>query len=188
MKVQPYKLGSWTIGDHWVEHRYPDAWDLQRTTGPDRLVLAPAERQIDLILDLLRSLPAPFGVLYVLVTSRLGNTTARRQTPTPMQLRDAAGFLREFEEFFERDGRHHVWVTSLSSQSTIVYDNHNIVYAYGPLEHFVGRAEARGLTRRAVEIPAPHHHCFNPEYDDAEAALLECFDWIEFPLQPGDDP
>lgn len=188
MKVQPYKLGSLAPDNRWVEHRYPDAWDLQRTTGPDRLVLAPAERQIDLILDLLRPLPAPFGVLHVLVVSRCGNAAARRQEPAPMQLRDVAGFLREFEEFFERDGRHHVWVTSLPSQITIVYDNHNIVYAYGPLEQFVGHAEARGLARRAIEIPVPHHHCFNSEYDDAEAALLARFDWLEFPLQPGDDP
>ncbi|WP_437977593.1 hypothetical protein WMF11_12160 [Sorangium sp. So ce295] len=151
-------------------------------------MLAPAERQIDLILDLLRPLPAPFGVLHVLLVSRCGNAAARRQEPAPMQLRDVAGFLREFEEFFERDGRHHVWVTSLPSQSTIVYDNHNLVYAYGPLEQFIGRAEARGLARRAIEIPVPHHHCFNLEYDDAEAALLDRFDWLEFPLQPGDDP
>lgn len=183
-----YKLGSLAPSGDWVEHRYPDAWDRQRTTGPDRLVLAPAERQIDLILDLLRPLPAPFGILHVLVASRCGNATARRQAPDPTPLRDVAGFLREFEEFFERDGRHHVWVTSLPSQSTIVYDNHNIIHVYGSLEQFVGLAEMRGLERRAIEIPSPHHHCFNLEYDDEEVALLDHFDWIEFPLQPGDDP
>jgi hypothetical protein len=186
--TQPYKLGVLAPGGDWVEHRYQDAWDRQRTTGPDRLVLAPAERQVDLILDLLRPLPGPFGILHVLVASRRGNATARRQAPDPMELRDVAGFLREFEDFFERDGRHHIWATSLPSQSTVVYDNHNLIYAYGPLEQFVGLAEMRGLHARAIEIPAPHQHCFNLEYDHAEAALLEHFDWIEFPLEPSDDP
>ncbi|MFT3764577.1 MAG: hypothetical protein QM820_03530 [Minicystis sp.] len=151
-------------------------------------MLAPAERQIDLILDLLRPLPAPFGILHVLLASRRGNAAARRQAPDPMELRDVAGFLRAFEAFFERDGRHHVWVTSLPSESTIVYDNHDLIYAYGPLERFIGLAEVRGLTRRPIQIPAPHQHCFNVEYDGAEAALLDHFEWMEFPLDPGDDP
>jgi hypothetical protein len=81
-----------------------------------------------------------------------------------------------------------VWVTSFPLQSTIVYDNHDLLYAYGPLERFSAIAEKRGMSRGDVHIPAPHEHRYNPEFDAAEVNLIEHFEWQEHPLQPGDDP
>jgi hypothetical protein len=52
----------------------------------------------------------------------------------------------------------------------------------------VSVAEAKGLVRGDVAIPAPHAHGYNPELDGAEAELLGRIEWIESPLAPDDDP
>lgn len=59
------------------------------------------------------------------------------------------GFLREFRAYFESDGRHHIWVSSLQASAlqasaTLVYDQHDVIYAYGPLESLQGYCRVRG--------------------------------------------
>ena len=86
----------------------------------------------------------------------------------------------------ERDGRHHIWVMSLPAKSTLVYDNHNVIYAYGPIADFQTGLEVAGLKGGEVRLPVPHHHRYNAEFDDVERGILKHWDWRVFPLQPGD--
>ena len=96
-------------------------------------------------------------------------------------------FLLEFREYFETDGRHHVWVMSVPESSTLVYDQHNVIYAYGPLQEFTEILNESGLQRGTVRFPSPHSHNYNPENDDAEERLLQRWEWLESPLLPDDD-
>ena len=170
-------------------YQYPGLWDMEPTTGPSRMVLAPAAGHVDLLLDLSRRLDEPFGVLYVLLLSRLGVAEpGRYQGPVPLDRAVMESFLEEFRDFFEGDGRHHVWVTSLNDQSTLVYDNHNVIYAYGPLDRYEQVVRAHGLSRAPVRFPVPHMHSYLPEFDQEEARVLRHWEWTQFPLQPDDDP
>ena len=96
-------------------------------------------------------------------------------------------FLLEFKEYFESDGRHHLWVKSLPEWSTLVYDQHNVIYAYGRLQEFTEILKDNGFQKGSVSFPVPHSHNYNPENDDAEERLLQHWAWLESPLLPDDD-
>jgi hypothetical protein len=131
----------------------------------------------------------PFGVLYVLLLSRKRVAEpGRYQSPVPLDRLVMESFFETFREFFEGDGRHHVWVTSLADESTIVYHHHNVLYAYGPLDRFEALADAHDLRRGEVRYPMPHMHSYLPDFDNEETRILEYWQWKRFPLQADDDP
>jgi hypothetical protein len=165
---------------------YPNTWKQERTTGADRLVIAPSSRHIDLIRKLIQVLPEPFGLLYVLATPRRGES-GRYQSPEPSSRGEVESFLWEFKDFFQGDGRHHIWITSLPSNSTIVYDNHDILYAYGPLEHYKRILTAEGLSEGDVPDPIPHTHHFNVQFDQSQQDVLAYWDWVHYPLTDRDE-
>jgi hypothetical protein len=185
--MKQHKFSSLVGGSEWVPHRYGNSWDIEQTTGPQRLVIGPSDNYVDLLIKLTRVLPEPFGILYVLLVSRRENRPARYQCPYPCSRSEMESFLLEFKEYFESDGRHHVWVTSLPQSSTLVYDQHNVIYAYGPLEEFTKILQENGLQRGTVDFPVPHSHNYNPENDDEEARLLQHWAWVGSPLLEDDD-
>lgn len=77
---------------------------------------------------------------------------------------------------------------STDSSSILVYDNHNVIYAYGPLDAFERILLAQGLARAEnVAFPVPHMHRYNVEFDEQAKSLLSYWNWIHFPLQESDD-
>src|SRR5947208_3394735 len=79
---------------------YPNLFDVQEIKGPQRIVLAPAARHIDLLLALLAELAEPFGILYVLLLSRLGKAEpGRYQSPQPVGRIILNNSVRDFETF-----------------------------------------------------------------------------------------
>lgn len=170
------------------EFTHPDVW--QREEYPDwsRLTIGVRDQEIPLILDLSSSLPGPFGVLYVLLTSRCGREPGRYQSPYPIPHEDLKLFLYTFQNYFEQDGRHDLWVTSVGGEGQLVFDNHNVVYAYGPMDEYERRLRLRGLEPGEVRHPSPHTHNYHLEFDSDEDDLMEHWEWIHFPLDPSDDP
>lgn len=181
-----HKLG--VIRDSQDEpHAHADTWDLQETVGPRRLVIAPSGGHVALMLELAGCLKGPFWLLYVLLVSRRGRDPGRYQRPFPAEPAALRSILEEFRDFLELDGRHHLWILSAAGKGTLVYDHHNLLYAYGPLEGYEEVLLRRGFRRDPVSIPAPHTHNYHPEFDDDEDRLLRRWDWKRTPLQDGDD-
>ena len=184
--TEAYKLGT-LVGSDFVPHRFFNTWDVETTTGPDRIVVGPTSRHVELMIHLAKGLPEPFGILYVLLVSRKGHEPARYQCPYPCPRNEMEGFLESFKVFFECDGRHHIWVTSLPESSTLVYDQHNIIYAYGPLNQFEEVLKKEGLERGAVSLPVPHSHNYNQQFDQEEQRLFDYWNWLKSPLMETDD-
>ena len=167
---------------------YPNIWEIEQTAGPQRLVIAPAAQHIDLLIELVRLLPEPFGMLYVLVVPRgHSGEPGRYQSAQPCDRDELEAFLRHFQTYFESDARQHLWLFSLPSRAQLIYDNHNVIYAYGPLDEFKRVIVAKGLTEGKVEFPAPHAHHYHAEFDEAERQVMQYWEWIHFPLQEGDE-
>ena len=183
MKAEKF---SSLVGSDFVSHTYPNSWAKQQTTGPQRLIIAPSSNHGDLLKDLLSLLPAPFGVLYVLLVSRCDNELGRYQSALPCGRDELESFLEEFKEYFEGDGRHHIWITSIPAAATVVYDQHNVIYAYGPLEEFERVLLRRGLEEGEVNFPAPHAHNYHPEFDVFEQKVLDYWEWRRLPLESDD--
>jgi hypothetical protein len=153
-------------------------------------VVAPSRGQhVDALLDLARCLREPFGVLYVLLLSRTGeHVPGRYQSDVPASRAEVELFVHRFRDYLEGDGRHHLWLMSLPDEATLVYDNHDLLYGYGPLVRYQAALSDRGFSEGSTAIPAPHQHRYNEEYDGAERDLMAYWDWRRFPLQPDDDP
>ncbi len=173
--------------DSAVEFTHPDVWQREDHDGWSRLVVGARQSEIPLILELCRDFAGRFAVLYVLVGSRLGRS-GRFQSPEPISYDDLELFLYTHQEFFEQDGRHHLWVVSASGEGQLVFDNHNKIYAYGDLDRYETRLLSMGFRSGSVDNPSPHGHNYHPEFDSAEDEVLKYWDWLEFPLEPDDDP
>lgn len=150
-----------TGGD--IAFHYPDLWERETTTGPERIVAAPAANHVDLLITLSRVLPEPFGILYVLLVPRTDYKPGRYQSPAPLTRGEMEGFLTDYCAFLEGDGRHHLWVASLPSQATLVYDQHNVIYAYGPLPEYETVLRQQGLHEGEVRFPVPHSHHYHSQ-------------------------
>ena len=184
--MTPFKFGT-RQGENQVPFSYPNVWEQGHTTGPDRLLIAPASGHVALLRKLADVLPEPFGILYVLVVPRGGGEPGRYQSLYPCSRAEVDAFLTRFEAFFERDGRHHVWLLSLPASATLVYDNHNVRYAYGPLDEFKPILERAGLREGEIRFPDPHSHNYHAEFDGEEAAVMAYDEWRHFPLKEQDD-
>lgn len=173
-----------------TRHRHAHVWRRQRTNdGRERLVITPNRDAIGLMAALSRYLPEPLGALYVLLVSRRrAHETGRYQQEEAFHRREEAEmFLREYQEFFENDARHTIWLLSRTAgQARLVYDRHDVLYAYGPLEEFADALGRLGLRQAEsddeVAIPAAHTHHYHAEYDVMEMDLLARRAWLPFPL------
>lgn len=156
--------------------------------GQRRIVIDTSAGHVDLLVKLSAEMDGPWFVLYVLLVSHRGFRAGRYQSPLFEDREALVSFLRSFEAYFENDGRHHVWVARPSGDGCLVYDNHNIIYAYGPLERFQKVLLERGLSEGNVDQSSPHAHRFEAEYDGDEERLMAELDWQWFPLGANDDP
>jgi hypothetical protein len=180
-----YKFG-W-IPDNERRYEYQDVFAIEKTPRLERLVIAPTANQVSLMIELLRVMPEPYGILYVLVVPRSEAEAGRYQAANFKSRNETEDFLRRFKDFFENDGRHHIWIASPPSPDTLVYDRHNVIYAYGRLPEFETIALNRGLSKAEdVKFPSPHTHNYNAAFDRDEEDLLRHWPWVRSPLRDND--
>lgn len=142
--------------------------------------------QVDLLLQLTRNLNPPYFILYVLTVSRLGNELGRYQS-TLLETKDQLSeFLLTFKDYFETDGRHHVWIGAIDDSGLLVYDQHNVIFAYGGSSGYLGVLKNNGFKEQAFLYPAPHAHNYHFENDKYEDQILNNYDWQMFPIQESD--
>lgn len=126
------------VHDEEIRHEYGNLYFAQPCGDGHRLVIGPSIDHVDLLIELAGELQGnPWFVLYVLLVPRRGNREPGRYQSEPFtEFASLASFLQSFRAFFEGDGRHHIWVGSASNDGTLVYDQHNVIFAYGPLAKF----------------------------------------------------
>lgn len=168
-----------------INHR--DRYEFEQTTGPMRLKLGPSSGHVSLMKALLAELDEPFTILYILDPSRTEAQVGRYQSPMDLDRFAVYSFLDEYSEYFEQDGRHEIWVYSETQQATLVYDRHEIIYAYGPLDRFERVAKARGLLPGPVQVTAPHCHHYHNQFDDHQDRVMAHFEWIHSELREEDE-
>lgn len=181
-----YKFG-------WVpkeEHRYeyPNVFAFEQTSGAGRLVIAPSANHVSILIDLLQFMSEPLGILYVLVVPRGGSEPGRYESTSPVSKQQAVELLKRFTNYLESDGRHGIWVASMSSGDLLVYDRHNVIYAYGRLPEYENVLAGCGLTKvESVRFPSPHAHRYHAVFDQDERNLVRYWDWKRSPLRDSDE-
>jgi hypothetical protein len=148
-------------------YQYGNFWARQKTSGPNRLVIATSTRHADLLFQLATVMNEPYGLLYVLQVPRNDiHAEGRYQNPEPISRVELGSFLQKFGDFLENEGRHHLWIMSIDKSANLVYDRHNVFYAYGPLELFEGILFRNNVQKTdEVLFPDPHVHHYNPQLD-----------------------
>ena len=181
-----YKFGALTEGDG-VKHYYGNIYTHEVNPEWSRVVIGPNGDQIALMLDIAKEWEGPYRILYVLVIPLSDDDCARYQAPKPCYFTELERFAHTFREFFEGDGRHHLWFADSASDAQLVYDRHDIIYSYGKDEAVIALLEDRGFGDGELKIPDPHVHCYNEEFEEQADAIMRYFDWKKSPLQEGHD-
>ena len=178
-----YKFGNGAAKD--LPSVYADVWAREPMSGTERLTIAPSTNHVGLLKDLLDALPEPMWLLSVLVVPRGEGEAGRYQSPEPLSREEVTQLLAGFKDFLERDGRQNVWIRAASGTAMLVYDRHNLIYAYGDLTGFVSILTRHGLTEvpaDSITVPDPHSHHYHAAFDSEAGRLLGSLAWNRTPL------
>ena len=181
-----YKL-SVQVGNDWVEHSHNPVF---KTQGADnearRLVAGVPKGDSSVFRALVNQLTPPYFFLYVLHTSRGEGEPGRYQSPA-LERDEFNAFLDLYSSFWSGDGRHDVWAHSPSENATVVWDRHNLIFAYGPLDRFASALRSMGFEEGNPNSSFPHQHHYRQEFDDDATAILSAINWSRSPLCPSDE-
>lgn len=100
---------------------------------------------------------------------------------------ELATFLDRFGPFLGSDRRHEFWIKAGEGPDLLVYDPHEIVFAYGDLDRFERALLAEGYVPGEVSIPVPHMHYYHAENDADTESLLASRLWTYFALTADDE-
>lgn len=175
-----HRLGH-LIDNDWVAHSHAPVFELSQ-----RLVAGVPGSDPAVIEALLECLEPPYFLLYVLHTPRGEGSPGRYQSPA-LSLTDVRGFLHRFGALLRGDGRYDLWVHSPVENATLVWDRHNLLYGYGPLDRYAAKLLALGFVAGTPDIPSPHEHYYRAALDMLAAELIAAFDWTHTPLRPEDE-
>ena len=135
---------------------------------------------------LLSALDEPYWILYLHLVSRTENEAGRYQSDAPWNRDTLERFLDEYRDLLQTDGRCDLWIKSLEGPGLLVYDRHEIVFAYGDLHRFQMILDVEGYTPGEVTIPFPHQHPYRSVNDAAQRRLFAAFEWTRYPLAEAD--
>ncbi|MGG2064144.1 hypothetical protein [Bacillus sp. S14(2024)] len=181
--VELWKISK--IGDRKFE--YNNTWEIEEFPDFKRVVVAPKENHVNLMLDLAKMFQGPYGILYDLKVPRVSTHEAGRyQSPDVVSFKEVETYCLQFKSYFETDARHDIWIARVGEterKEMIVYDQHNIIYVYGDVEQICKLLNNRGFTEGEVDIPVPHVHSYHDYNDQYETDMLNYHNWIHFPIQ-----
>jgi len=109
-----FKIGT-RYGPDDVELRYGNVYQCQDYPQWSRTAIGADANQIPLMLEMAKSWPGPYGLLYVLVLSRRGHARARYQCPRPCGYNELESFAHQFRQYLEKDARHNLWIKDVGS-------------------------------------------------------------------------
>ena len=170
-------------------HKYGNLFFRQPCGKTERLVIGPDSNHVDLLIELSGKLKGhPWYILYVLLIPRRNNRPPGRYASPPLDTHEKlSAVLYDFKAFFETDGRHHIWIGSGADDGLLIYDQHNVIFAYGPMDSFENILNTYGFKRQDFWFPSPHAHSYLSTNDAEEERLMAQMHWEYFPLQESDE-
>lgn len=181
-----HKLSHQVAGE-WVLHSYPPNFSLvSKDNANPKIVAGVPGGDPTQFARLVECLEPPYFLLYVLHTPR-GEAEAGRYQSPPVSVEQFRDFVKKFGSYLSADARFDIWAHSSAEQATVVWDRHNQLFAYGPMEKFLSALRAYGFSEGMVDVSFPHQHHYRQEFDEQAAAVLDAFEWSYSPLKTEDE-
>lgn len=175
-----YRLGHLVNGE-WLAHSYPPVFE-----AGDRIVAGVPGSDPSIFARMVECMEPPYYLLYVLHSPR-GEAEAGRYQSDALSLSEVKGFLAQFGAFLSGDARFDIWAHSPSDNGTVVWDRHDQLFAYGPIEQFSAALQSLGFTAGSPLVPVPHEHHYRAELDHFARDIMSSFNWSYSPLRPEDE-
>ena len=179
-----HKLSALKNNSDWYEHSSAPVYEY--APGASRIVAALPSGSSEYFQKIVSSLAPPYMLLYVLHTPRGEATSGRYQSPE-LTSEDFQEFITKFGSYLSSDSRFDIWARSSNDGATIVWDRHNLLYAYGPLEKLHNELTSLGFTSGSASIPSPHTHNYHQALDHSAKELLSHLQWSRTDLHPEDE-
>ncbi|GAA0917176.1 hypothetical protein GCM10009552_36010 [Rothia nasimurium] len=175
------------VGGEWLAHSFAPVFHVpDRGATNKRLVAGVPDGDPSLFAGLLGCLSPPYFLLYVLHTPRGEAQPGRYQSPA-LSLEQTTSFIDQFGTFLRADARYDLWGHSPHDNATVVWDRHNLLYGYGPVELYQARLIDLGFSIDVPVVPSPHQHCYRRDLDSMAKSVIEAFDWSFSELRPEDE-
>jgi hypothetical protein len=175
------------VEGEWVAHSFKPVFQTPQDNDPiKRIVAGVPAGDPTIFSSLIECLTPPYYLLYVLHTPRGEAMPSRYQSPL-LSLIQVKTFLNRFGAFLSADARYDLWTHSPKDNATLVWDRHNLLYGYGPLELFSSKLRSLGFSIGLPETPAPHQHHYRAEFDNMAKDLMAALDWSQSRLRPEDE-
>lgn len=182
MEEGMHKLGV-LVGGEWTEHIHDPMFEIT-----DRLVAGAPKGDPTIFEQLVARLEPPYLLLYVLHTPRGGAEPGRYQGPG-ISRDDLHAFVERFSDFLRADARFDLWAHSPQENATVVWDRHNQIYGYGPLQKYAEVLDSKGFRSGPVErvSAVAHTHNYWPVFDAQAQELMGFLPWSRSPLRQEDE-
>lgn len=178
---------SYLSGDNWEEFSFPPVFAYSDpSSGLNRIESVAPSGDTAVFERMVLRLSPPYFILYVLHTPRGEGKPGRYQSPA-IEANELQFFIAKFRDFLGADARFDIWAHSPSENATVVWDRHNLIYGYGPIDEFVSELRELGFSEGQIKVPVPHQHHYRNEFDEAAKELLSFFQWVYSPLRQEDE-
>jgi hypothetical protein len=177
---------SHLVGGNWVERSLPPMFSVGIVGEVERIAASVPSGSVEPFEKLVLCMEPPYLLLYVLHTPRGEGEPGRYQSPE-LSAHEVRSFVQTFGPFLASDARFDIWAYSPLERSTVVWDRHNELFGYGPLERFSSELRSLGFEPGVIEGSVPHQHHYRAEYDAKAVELLAAFPWAYSPLRPEDE-
>ncbi|MDX9755072.1 MAG: hypothetical protein RBU29_13995 [bacterium] len=181
-----YKVGHYN-GVEWAEISNPPIYTYTHFSEDlSRIECTVPQGGAAIVEQLIQYMASPYFLLYVLHSPQGEAQPGRYQSPQ-LDFDEIHRFMTRFDSFLATDARFDLWIHSPAQNATLVWDRHNILYLYGPLDGIEAKLKQCGYTEGELEIPSPHAHNYWPEWKQDAKEILNWFEWYHTPLHPDDE-
>jgi hypothetical protein len=181
--------GTLNDNNELVTYENQNTWCITEYATVERVTIAPRDKQVELALEIVRGFDAPLKVVYMLF--RPGNEAVepgRYLYPGYLSFDEVEAFCTKFREYFETDGRHHLWIFSandIGKKQFLIYDNHGLIHVFDNLPRLKELLGDKGFREEhiTVPVPEPHIHLSNPDNNRLEKELVDYWNWTQLPFK-----
>lgn len=177
---------SYAAAEGWRPYSHRPLFSVESPNGRERVLAGMPGGDPAPFARLVERLEPPYQLLYVLHTPR-GEGKSGRYQSGELSAEQFEAFVARFGSYLAADARFDLWAYSATDQATVVWDRHDQLFAYGPIEKYVSALRAMGFGEGDVSVSFAHQHHYRQEFDADAAALLAHLPWTRSALREEDE-